>query len=167
VERIDAFARAARTGQTLSLPREHVLFRDRARLWLGPAPGPRFPGPVRVVVPVEGGLEFPDRDLRLYWRVEPDAAPRLYRCVARPSDGLVARSPLPSDGISMDGRRRRLKDLFASARWSRRAQARALVVERDGEIVWIPGLWRGSNQERGANLAELRAEALSRPAESC
>jgi hypothetical protein len=67
----------------------------------------------------------------------------------------------------MDGRRRRLKDLFASARWARRAQARALVVERDGEIVWIPGLWRESNQERGAHHAELRAEALSRPAESC
>jgi hypothetical protein len=122
---------------------------------------------VRVLVPVEGGLEFPDRGLRLFWRVEPDAAPRLYRCSARPSEGLVARSPLASDGIHMGGRRRRLKDLFASARWSRRAQARALVVERDGEIVWIPGLWRGSREERGANLGELRAEALSRPAESC
>ena len=167
LERLDAFVAAARTGQTLSLPRGHVLFRDRARLWLGPAPGPCFPAPVRVPVPAAGGLEFPERGLRLYWGVEPDPSPGLYRFRARPSDDLVARSPLPADCIELKGRSRRLKELFASARWSRREQARALVVERDGEIVWVPGLWRRAGEERSAQRAVLRAEALSRPAENC
>jgi hypothetical protein len=167
LERIDAFARGARTGQTLSLPRGRVLFRDRARVWLGPAPGPRFPPPCRVAVPAEGALEFPERGLRLSWRVESSPGPGLDRWCSRPSDGLVARSPLSSDGIHERGRSRTLKELFASARWSRREQARALVVERDGEIVWIPGLWRGPGGEASAQGRELRAETLSRPAETC
>ncbi|MGH9887212.1 MAG: tRNA lysidine(34) synthetase TilS C-terminal domain-containing protein, partial [bacterium] len=77
----------------------------------------------------------------------------------RPPEALVARSPEPTDRVFARGRERRLKDLFTSARWSREAQARALVVERDGEIVWVPGLLRGEATVSSGGL-ELRAVRL-------
>ena len=42
-----------------------------------------------------------------------------------------------------------------------------VVVERDGEIVWIPGLWCGPIDARVTGARELRMEALSRAVESC
>jgi len=169
VERIDAFLRSASPGQFLSLPRGLTLLRDRVRVWLGPPPGPRFPGPVSVALPVEGALEFPERGLRLSWHacVAPDPPARLLRLPARPDESLVARSPTPTDRIFSRGRERRLKELFASARWSREAQARALIIERGGEIVWVPGLLRAEARECDASPVELRAARLPSPPRNC
>lgn len=169
VERIDAFVERAAPGRILSLPGGFTLLRDRARLWLGPAPGPRFPGPLRIEVPREGALEFPERGLRLSWHAcaAPDPPDHLLRFPARPHEALVVRSPSPDDRIYRHGRERRLKEVFASARWSRGAQARALIVERSGEIVWVPGLVRLEEPEKGANSFELRAVRLPSPERSC
>ena len=161
VERIEAFLLHAAPGTVLSLPRRFVVLRDRSRLWLGREPGPRFPVPVRVPVPRDGALEFPERGLRLSWHAcfAPDPPSRLLRFPARPPEALIARSPAPTDLVFTRGRERRLKELFASARWSREAQARALVVERDGEVVWVPGLFRGEVRASSGSL-ELRAVRL-------
>jgi tRNA(Ile)-lysidine synthase len=169
VERIDAFLLRAVPGRVLSLPRGFTLLRDRARLWLGPGPGPCFPGPVRVELPREGALEFPERRLRLSWHAcfAPEPPARLLRFPARPQEALVARSPTPNDRVFTRGREQRLKEVFASARWGRAAQARALIVERDGEIVWVPGLVRGEPSGNDASSVELRAVLLPSPPRSC
>lgn len=162
IERMEAFVLGSAPGRVLSLPRQLRLHRDRTRLWLGPAPGPRLPASIRVALPSEGALEFPERGLRLSWHAcfAPDPPSRLLRFPARPPEALVARSPGPTDRVFTRGRERRLKDLFTSARWSREAQARALVVERDGEIVWVPGLLRGEVKASSGSPWELRAVRL-------
>ena len=56
-----------------------------------------------------------------------------------------------------------LKEAFAGARWSRQARARAVVVERNGEIVWVPGLFRSESARDGEGWRELRAVCLPSP----
>ncbi len=169
VERIEAFLLRAEPGRVLSLPGGFSLHRDRSRLWLGSGGGPRFPDRVHVELPREGALEFPERRLRLSWHacIAPEPPARLLRFPALPQDRLVARSPIPTDRIFMRGRQLRLKDVFASARWGRAAQARALIVERNGEIVWVPGLVRGESRGNDASSVELRAVLLPSPPRSC
>ena len=169
VERIDEFLHRAAPGQALSLPLGFSLLRDRARLWLGSGSGPRFPDPVCLELPREGALEFRERGLRLSWHActAPDPPARLLRFPARPRGGLVARSPSPTDRVFARGRERMLKEVFASARWGSVARARALVIERDGEIVWVPGLVRGEEGADDAGTVELRAVLLPSPPRSC
>lgn len=165
VERIDAFVARAATGRQLSLPGGFKLLRDRDRLWLGPSIGPSPPAPLHVEVPLEGSLEFPERGLRLSWHpcTAPDPPRRLLRLPARPQLALIARSPSAGDRIFSRGRERSLKEAFAGARWSRQARARAVVVERNGEIVWVPGLFRSESARDGEGWRELRAVCLPSP----
>ncbi len=170
VERIDAFLEQAAPGRVLSLPGGFRLLRDRGRLWLGPATGPRFPEPLlRQALPREGALELPDQGLRLSWHacVAPDPPDRLLRLPAFPHSALIVRSPIESDRVFVRGRPRPLKELFASARWSRQARARAVVVERGGEVIWVPGLVRSEAVEGGEGPLELRALRLPSPRRSC
>jgi tRNA(Ile)-lysidine synthase len=169
IERIEAFLRRSTAGLALSLPRGFALHRERTRLWLGPAAGPRPPDAVHLELPSEGELEFPERGLRLSWHActSPDPPARLLRLPARPRESLVARSPLADDRIFTRGRERKLKELFASARWGRAARARALIVERGGEIVWVPGLARGERGTEDPCSFELRAVRLPSPPRSC
>jgi tRNA(Ile)-lysidine synthase len=169
LERIDEFVARATPGLALSLPRGFALVRERARSWLGPATGPRLPDPIRLELPATGELEFPERGLRLSWHActAPDPPARLLRLPASPGEALSARSSRLDDRIFTRGRERRLKDLFASARWGRVAQARALIVERGGEIVWVPGLVRGDRVTDGRCSHELRAVRLPSPRRSC
>jgi hypothetical protein len=61
-----------------------------------------------------------------------------------------------------------LQDLFSAARWSRRARARAVVVEWANEVVWVVGLARRPIEHSMANSGwELVAEPLSSYPESC
>jgi hypothetical protein len=124
---------------------------------------------VRVELPREGALEFPERRLRLSWHAcfAPEPPARLLRFPARPQEALVARSPTANDRVFTRGRERRLKEVFASARWGRAAQARALIVERDGKIVWVPGLVHGEPSGNDASSVELRAVLLPSPPRSC
>ena len=85
----------------------------------------------------------PEREIRLRWRHGDHAgAGNALLLPARPTPLLRVRSPGPGDRIRIPGRRgeKRLTDLFASARWSRSERARALVVEGDGRVLWVPGL---------------------------
>ncbi len=143
VRRIDAFLWAERGTNSLSLPKGRTLVRDGARFWLGELPGPRFPLPVNALLGPPGALEFPEREIRLRWRHGDHAgAGNALLLPARPTPLLRVRSPGPGDRIRIPGRRgeKRLTDLFASARWSRSERARALVVEGDGRVLWVPGL---------------------------
>jgi tRNA(Ile)-lysidine synthase len=160
--RIEAFLRNARAGQRISLPGGHALYRDRTRLWLGPAAGPAFPAPVHCTLAAGEALEFPERRIRLSWRsasipgrTEPDRLP------ARPGDRFTVRSARDGDLMHVRGRERRLKDVLAGARWSKLERARMLVVEREGEIVWVPGL--AARAPLGPVTCEVRAERLSSP----
>jgi tRNA(Ile)-lysidine synthase len=166
LERMEAFVRGSRSGQRLSLAGLHALYRDRARIWLGPSTGPSFPSPVTRSLAAGESLEFPERRLRLSWRETPSLlpAPDPLRLPVRPVDRFTVRSARDADRVHVRGRERRLKDVLASARWSRLEQARALVVEREGEIIWIPGLipvaqWPTTEPP----CCEIRAERLSRP----
>lgn len=171
--RIDEFLGRARAGQRLSLPRAHALFADRGRAWLGPAPGPRFPEPVRRNLAEGQVLEFTERRIRLSWRVPaldpasglPSAARSSpLTCPVEPGDQLVVRSLCDADRVIARGRERRAKDVLAGARWSKLEQARALAVEREGRIVWIPGLLpMGLPAPNRTSGAEIRAVRLSSP----
>jgi tRNA(Ile)-lysidine synthase len=161
--RIESFLRSARAGARLSLTGERALYRDRARVWLGPASGPHFPPPVSCRLAAGESLEFPDRRVRLSW-VEPRSAPpvpELYRLPVAPADACTVRSPRDGDRVRVRGRERRLAEVFASARWSKLERARALVIERQGEIVWVPGLVAPASSR--AVSSEIRAERLSSP----
>jgi len=164
LSRMDAFVQGARAGQRLSLAGLHSLYRDRGRVWLGPGAGPTFPAPVTRSLAAGESLEFPERRLRLSWHDTPSQlpAPDPLRLPVRPVDRFTVRSVRDADRVHAGGRARRLKDVLAGARWSKLEQARALVVEREGEIIWVPGLvpaadWRATEPPR----CEIRAERLS------
>jgi tRNA(Ile)-lysidine synthase len=161
--RAESFARESRMGQRVSLPGERTLYRDRARLWLGPAPGPLFPASVRRPLAAGETLEFPERRLRLSWHdAPPPLRPDPLRMPAHLDDRFTVRSLSGADRVIQLGRERRLKDVLASARWSKLEQARALLVEREGEIVWVPGLWLPAQSRAGRTPnCEIRASRLS------
>ncbi len=171
LERIDAFLCNSRAGQRRSLAGRHALYRDRARVWLGPDGGPVFPSPVTRSFRPGDSLEFPERRIRLSWHDSPSspAVPDPYRLpVQELVEGYTVRSACDADRVHTRGRERRLKDVLAGARWSKLERARALVVEREGEILWVPGLMpmalRSAQRARGS---EIRAERLSSPSHCC
>jgi tRNA(Ile)-lysidine synthase len=174
VERAAELAEVGSTGRALSLPGELALFRDRDALWLGPAPGPRFPETFACWLEPPAELHCPERDLRFAWQ---RAAPSGIR---RPGWRLPAgtrvrvRSPDAGDRIEAEPGHpaRALRELFSRAHWSRRRRARALVVEHDGRVVWVPGLARAgplraspADEARGAWT--LVAGPLSTPGDTC
>jgi tRNA(Ile)-lysidine synthase len=171
LERIDTFLRNSRAGQRLSLAGRHALYRDRARVWLGPGDGPAFPSPVlRGLCPGES-LEFPERRVRLSWHdspSSPSAPDPLCLPVRAGIARFTVRSVCEGDRILTRGRERRLKDVLADARWSKLERARALVVEGEGEILWIPGLIPMAPRCAGEPCGfEIRAERLSSAARTC
>lgn len=168
LDRIDAFLRNSRAGQRLSLAGQRALYRDRARVWLGPGTGPAFPSPVTRSFSRGESLEFPERRIRLSWHDSPSfpSAPDPHCLPVRgAAERYTVRSACDGDLVHTRGRERRLKDVLAAARWSKLERARALVVEREGEILWVPGLvpmapWRAAEPR----ASEIRAERLSSPA---
>jgi len=150
VERVAAFLDTARTGKQLSLPAGQTLLCDRGLFWLGPAAGPSFPGPFRVEIEAPAPIELPERGLRFAWSRSAGCAPSALALLlpAELPGPLVLRSPRVGDALCADSGRGpvRLKEVFASARWSRRERARAVVAELAGELVWVVGLvarpWR-------------------------
>jgi tRNA(Ile)-lysidine synthase len=170
VERAAQLALRAATGRALSLPGNLTLFRDRDALWLGPAPGPRFPARLERWLDPPHGLECPERDLVLRWRPfeGAPASPPAGWVIARDTRVRV-RSPAPGDSIASvpGGEPRPLRALFARAAWSRRRRARALVVEQDGRVVWVPGLARATPAHELRHGWKLLAGRLSTPDDSC
>jgi len=167
LERIDTFLRNSRAGQRLSLAARHLLYRDRARVWLGPEGGPAFPAPVTRRLRIGESLEFPERRIRLSWHDSPPS-PSAPSPLCLPVPGAVecytVRSACDADRVHTRGRERRLKDVLADARWSKLERARALVIEREGEILWIPGLIpMAPAHGDGARASEIRAQRLSSP----
>jgi hypothetical protein len=80
----------------------------------------------------------------------------------------TVRSACDADRVRTRGRDRRLKDVLADARWSKLERARALVVEREGEILWVPGLVPMTPRRPVSTRAsEIRAQRLSSPPYSC
>jgi hypothetical protein len=128
----------------LSLPQDMTLLCDQDRFWLGPASGPRFPAEFFAWLKPPETLELPDRGLRLTWKRSNASATDGFRVSEDLVGSLVARSPLPGDCVrrSSSAQPVALSDLFASAQWSKRARARAVVVESGNQVVWVPGLVR-------------------------
>lgn len=161
--RLEQLLRAGRTGQRLALAGGSAAFRDRARLWLGRGDGPRFPPPILRSLHAGASLEFPERRIRFAWRsARSSTAADPLRFPAREGDRFIVRSPRDGDRVQARGVSRRLKDVLANARWSKLEHARALVVERDGAIVWVPGLRAAAGEQRAEPArGEIRAERLS------
>ncbi len=171
LRRVETFCKNTDGAPSLSLPHRHLLFRDGARIWLGPLPGPHFPPPVSEWLRPPHRLEFPERDVRLSWgEVDEHALPgNALILPARPTPLLRIRSPLPGDRVLLRGRSapRSLGDLFRAARWNKSERARALLVESAGEIVWVPGLTAAVPRcESGHGAWQLMVERLSRRARS-
>ncbi len=170
LRRVESFCSKAKGAPSLSLPRRHQLFRDGARIWFGPLPGPRFPRPVSEWLGPPDRLEFPERDVRLSWREgDEQAVENALILPARPTPLLRIRSPLPGDRVLLRGRTasRPLGELFRAARWNKSERARALLVESAGEIVWVPGLTDAASRcESGSGGWQLVVERLSTAARS-
>src|SRR5262249_43002744 len=84
------------------------------------------------------------------------------RLPARAGERFTVRSLRENDRVQARGVDKRLKHVLANARWSKLEQARALVVERNGAIVWVPGLAPVASEERAEPArSEIRAERLS------
>ena len=167
VERAALLAERGETGRALSLPGARALFRDRDALWLGPAPGPRFPARLERWLDPPEVLRCPERDLCFSWQLlELDGGDRAGWPIA-PGVRVRVRSPAPGDAIRSGGRTHALRELFAHAQWPRRRRARALVVEQDGSVVWVPGLARATPAHELRQGWNLVAGPLSTPGESC
>jgi tRNA(Ile)-lysidine synthetase-like protein len=58
------------------------------------------------------------------------------------SESITVRAPRPGDRIrpfGMDGSKK-LSDVFIDKKVPRRERERCVVVEADGEILWVPGV---------------------------
>ncbi len=171
LRRAESFCSKAAGAPSLSLPRQYMLFRDGARVWLGPSPGPRFPAPVCEWLGPEDRVEFRERDVRLSFRQADELALRGNALIlpARPTPMLKIRSPQSGDRVLLRGRSapKPLDDLFRRARWNKSERARALLVERAGDIVWVPGLTAAASScESASGALQLVVERLSSPAQS-
>lgn len=74
-----------------------------------------------------------------------------------PGDAWSVRAPRPGDRIrplGMNGHRK-LSDVFIDAKVPLRRRAQAVVVERNGDIVWVPGLVMGEGARVDANAASV------------
>ncbi len=176
LERVLRFLERAASGKRLSLPQAMTLLCDRDRFWLGPESGPSFPRPFSCELCPPHALELPERDLRLSWRrmSAHDSSRETLRLPTQLPRPLLVRSPLPGDHMrSMEKATAiPLQDLFAAARWSRRARARAVVVELASEVIWVVGLAHlppahAARHGLGKSGWELVAEPLSPHLESC
>jgi tRNA(Ile)-lysidine synthase len=167
VQRAAELAERGETGRALSLPGGRVLFRDRDALWLGPAPGPRFPAPLERWLTPPDGLVCPERDLRFDWAHAGTRDSQGWPVAA--GSRVRVRSPGPGDAIRTDPGRAplALRELFARAAWTRRRRARALVVEQDGCVVWVPGLARATPAHEVRQGWKLVAGRLSTPGDTC
>jgi tRNA(Ile)-lysidine synthase len=169
--RVEKFLGAPQGAPSLSLPGDRVLFRDAGQVWLGPGPGPSFPSSVSASLGPPDPLEFPERGMRLSWRrtLRSSSTRDALSLPAEPSPSLRIRSPRTGDRITLPGHRsaKPLVELFRSARWSRRQRARALVVEANGEVLWVPGL-TGASQSSDDPVGgwQLVFERLSSEARS-
>jgi tRNA(Ile)-lysidine synthase len=174
VERAARLAERAASGRALSLPGGLALFRDRDALWLGPAPGPRFPAPFERWLDPPQDLECPARGLalrwqRLDWQPLETGAPGPAGWALAPGSRVRVRSPAAGDSIARAPgcEPRPLRALFARAAWTRRQRARALVVEHDGRVVWVPGLALATPAHELRHGWKLVADRLSTPGDSC
>jgi tRNA(Ile)-lysidine synthase len=173
LERMDAMLGSMPVGRSLSLPSGMTLLCDRDRLWVGPEKGPHLPHVVRQPLVPLAPIEFPERDLRLEWHAPSRmdvGGPDVLQLTEHAARALWVRSARPQDRVRVGAsmRERRLKDVFAAARWSRRQRARAIVVELEGELVWVPGLAKARDPlGEGASAWQLVARPLSRDRASC
>jgi tRNA(Ile)-lysidine synthase len=133
-----------RMGASLDLPgvtvrREHdgLVFRVRSST--------RARGDESIPLRVPGSVSLGD------WMI--DAVPRVasnrggemtgpVELDAEKRDDLTVRAPRPGDRIrpfGMDGSKK-LSDVFIDKKVPRRERERCVVVEADGEILWVPGV---------------------------
>jgi len=162
LRRIERFIAEAEPGKALSLPGDSTLLCDRDHFWLGPEAGPGVPEPFRAELCPPDPLLLPACEVRFHWERGP-GVPGLTLPEGW-TEPLVIRSPHSGDRIQVEGspRPRRVKDLFAAARWSNRARARAVVIEHSDSIVWVPGLTRPRSLSGvGERSWRLVAEPLS------
>ena len=157
--RVEAFLEGADEGLGLSLPKGRVLARDRRAIWLGPGPGPRFPTPVSAALVPPRALELPLLGVRLSWKKPGEANPA-HQGLNVLRESIRVRSPREGDRLRIVGSSERsLRELFQRAGWSRRQRAYALVVEANGDAVWVPGLTPAPVSARGT--WKLVAERLT------
>jgi len=134
------------SGRSLSLPGKRVLFRDRDALWLGPSPGPSRPDPFERWLEPPEHWSCPLRGIALGWSAIERADAMRGGWPVPAGARVLVRSAAAGDSIALEpgAPPRPLRVLFQRAAWSQRRRARALVVEHEGRVVWVPGLARAT-----------------------
>ena len=172
LERIDAFLRSARAGQRLALAGGHALYRDRARVWLGPGPRAALPGARRALARAAASRSNFPRDAS----VSRGATRR--RPAPHPDPHPPARAPGASAARCAAPRRATRSTCGAGAAAQGRARRRPMVEagasasaggRRRGRDLWVPGLVRERRCRTSARArgCEIRAVRLSTPARTC
>jgi tRNA(Ile)-lysidine synthase len=169
VQRAAELAAHGPMGRSVSLPGDRVLFRDRNALWLGPAPGPVAPAPLERWLEPPASWSCAERGLGFRWQRIEEAGSALPGWAIAADARVCVRNPAPGDAIVLEpcAEPRPLRMLFQRAAWSRRQRARAVVVEHEGRVVWVPGLVRATPANELRHGWKLVAVPLSTPGDSC
>jgi tRNA(Ile)-lysidine synthetase-like protein len=178
-----ALARAGRVGASATLPGVSIRRDHDALVWrVRGVESREEPRAVRLGVPgtvelngwivtaktvragVDGGVPAAPAGGET---VDRTREPRLR--VTGPARPLTVRTPCPGDRVQPFGMRgrKKLSDVFIDRKVPQRERARLVVIECDGEILWVPGVVASERTRRcadGGNVIRLAAERVEAPA---
>lgn len=130
----------------LALVRRPVATADRALEIADPGPG-------------SGDAWVGGRPVRVCWGSREVESRAWAETLDVPSDRLpiVVRGRRPGDRIRLPGGTKKLKKLFLECRipHDRRDEV-PVVVDAEGEVLWVPGIARSANTPRGGDTHRLR-----------
>ena len=172
-----------KVGVSIDLPRVRVRREHDALVFtVRTLAAPDGPTVVEQPMDVPGEVHTPYWSIRGEWNTGADARALMNTAsdsgetpfahvafvATAPGDAFRVRAPRAGDRVRPLGMRghRKLSDVFIDARIPFRRRAASLVVERNGEIVWVPGVVTGESArvgpdtESAVRLVARRADRL-------